>query len=743
MGRTILVMVLIVLVGIMSGCSYEKKGEVSEIDRKVEGLLSEMTLEEKIGQMNQITLEVVSTREDDRHVKLNGEKLREAIVDYHVGSILNCGGSANTVDNWHEVITAIQDAATKETRLKIPIIYGIDSIHGANYVVDATLFPQSIAMAATGNADLVAKCSDITAVETRACGIPWNFNPVLGLGRHPMWSRLWETYGEDAYLASVMGGTYVKVQQGYDMSASNKVAACMKHYLGYSFPLSGKDRTPAWIPDRMLRELFLKPFAAAVEAGVATVMVNSSEINGIPVHSSKYALIEILRDELGFDGFVVSDWDDINNLYKRELVAADQREAVKMAVMAGVDMSMVPMDYSFYKHLVDLVKSGEVPESRIDEAVGRILKIKYELGLFDDPYPDARLKSRVGTAESAKVNLQAAQECITLLKNDNNILPLGKDKKVLVAGPTANLLSVMNGGWTITWQGDREDLYPQEKKTVLEAVQDIVGGDDVTYVQGTTFDSELDIVSAVEAAGKADAAIICLGEKTYCETPGNIDDLILEQAQLKLVEEIAKTDTPIVLVLIEGRPRVVRPIVDKVDAIVMAYLPGVEGGVAIADVLFGNVNPSGKLPVTYPKYSGGFTLYDHKNSETYNPQWPFGHGLSYTTFKYSNLKLDKTEMSLPKSIKVTVDVSNTGDRAGKEIVQLYLRDMVGSVTRPVRQLKGFKKIELGPGQTKTVGFTLKPEDMSFIGRDNKPIIEPGQFTVLIGDQTGEFAITNL
>jgi beta-glucosidase len=737
MKRMLLAVLFLVLaITIVGGCNNGAM-KMDRNDKVVKELLAKMTLEEKVGQMNQITLEVVSTRKDDRHVQLDGNKLREAIIDNHVGSILNCGGSANTLDNWHEVITAIQDVATKETRLKIPVIYGIDSIHGANYIADATLFPQSFAMAATGNAELVKKSSEITAVETRAAGIPWNFNPVLGLARQPLWSRFWETFGEDPYLASVMAKVYVEGQQGDDISASDRVAACMKHYMGYSVPLTGKDRTPAWIPDRMLRELFLKPFAAAAKAGVATVMVNSSEINGVPVHASKYVLIDILRGELGFEGFVVSDWDDINNLYTREMVAANQREAVKMAVMAGVDMSMVPMDYSFYNHLVDLVKSGEVSESRIDEAVGRILKVKLELGLFENPYPDKRLAKDFATEESMKVNLQAARECITLLKNEGGVLPLSKDKKVLVTGPTANMLSIMNGGWTITWQGDREDLYPQEKMTVLEAVRERIGSGNV---EGTSFDAEIDIDAAVDAAGDADAVVVCLGEKTYCESPGNINDLTLEEAQLKLVKELAGIDATIVVVLIEGRPRVIRQIVDDADAIVMGYLPGQEGGVAISEVIFGDINPSGKLPFTYPKYTGDFVLYDHKKSEKYEPQWPFGHGLSYTTFEYSNLKLAGTEISKSDSLTVSVDVKNTGKRSGKEIVQLYLQDVVASVTPSVRRLKGFAKVSLEPGRTKTVTFTLTPEDLSFIGRENVPVVEAGDFKVMISDLTGEFKV---
>ncbi len=723
----------------LSGCPESMMAESDSVDAKVAELVSKMTVEEKVGQMTQLTLETVSSRKDE-HVQLNMDKLREALVKRHVGSILNCGGAANTVANWQEIITTIQDISTKETRLGIPNIYGVDSIHGANYIVGATMFPQSFAMAATGNVELAVKEGEIAAQEMRAAGLAWNFNPVLGLGRQPLWSRFWETYGEDPYMAATLGAAYISGQQGDDMAAADRVGTCMKHYLGYSVPLSGKDRTPVGIPQRVLRELFVPPFKAAVDAGTPTAMVNSSEISGVPVHSSDFALKTLLREELGFEGFVVSDWEDIKNLYTREKVAADNRQAVKMAVMAGVDMSMVPYDYSFTDALIDLVKTGEVPESRIDEAVSRILKVKFQLGLFDDPYPKQEMVAKFASAESTKINRQAASEAITLLKNDNDVLPLAKGKKVLVAGPTANLLSVMNGGWSITWQGNQEDLYPQEKKTILEAVQDKVGAENVTYMQGTTMDKDINIQMTLEKARQADVIIACIGEPTYCEGPGNINDLTLEQAQLNLVNALRRTGKPIILVLVEGRPRVISDIVDAADGIIMAYLPGMEGGVAVADVIFGDVNPSGKLPFTYPRFASGFVTYDHKNSETYDPQWGFGHGLSYTTFACSNLKLGKSRISDSEPLTVSVDVKNTGKRAGKETVQLYLSDLVRSVTPPVKQLKRFTKISLEPGETRTVEFTLDPCDLSFIGRDNKRVIEPGEFKIAIGDQTAGFAV---
>ena len=600
-------------------------------------------------------------------------------------------------------------------------------------------------MAATWNPELVRKEGEITAIETRASGVPWNFNPVLGLGRQPLWPRLFETYGEDVYLASVMGTEYVKGLQGDDISNPEKVAACAKHYLGYSYPLSGKDRSPAWIPDRMLRELFLPPFKSAIEEGAATVMVNSSEINGIPVHSSYYLLTEVLRNELGFDGFVVSDWADINQLHLREKVAPTQKEAVKMAVMAGIDMSMVPYDFSFYELLLELVNEGVVPEWRIDEAVTRILKVKFELGLFESPYPNVKLKKKFACDKFRKVNLQAAREAITLLKNDSGFLPLSKDKKIFVTGPAANSLSVMNSGWTITWQGDREELYPKNKKTILQAVENKAGIKNVTYLPGVTFDREINIDGAVKAARNSDVAIVCIGENPYCELIGNIDDLTMTQPQLKLAKAIEETGVPVVLVLVEGRPRIINGIIDDANAILMAYLPGMEGGSAVADVLFGDFNPCGKLPITYPGYTNSLMCYDYKNSEIsevndYDAQFPFGCGLSYTEFAYSDLTIDKTEYSLGEDIHVSVKVTNTGGMAGKEVVQLYVSDLFASVTPSVKRLKRFSKILLEPGKTKTIKFTLSKDDLSFIGRENVRIVEPGEFMVSVADLTAQFKL---
>lgn len=715
-------------------------------EKFVADLIAKMTLEEKVGQMTQISLEVFAKGFPavKEPLELNLDALRNGIVKQHVGSILNVGTSAHPVDRWNQFIKTIQDVALKETRLKIPILYGIDAVHGASYVKDATLFPQSIAMAATWNPELMRQSAEITAVEIRAAGLPWNFNPVLDMGRQPLWPRFWETFGEDPYLASVMGAAYVHGLQGdpANLNATDKAAACLKHYIGYSFPLSGKDRTPAWIPERMLREIFVPGFKAAIDAGAASVMVNSSEINGEPVHGSYFYLTELLRNQLGFQGMIVTDWEDIINLYRREKIATDNRDAVRQAVLAGIDMSMVPHDYSFGQALIELVKEGAVPISRVDDAVSRILKLKYDLGLFTNPYPNPKLKARFATKESQALNLRAAQEGLTLLKNDNNALPLKKGIKILITGPTANKLSYLNGGWTITWQGDREDLYPQEKLTILEALQQKLGAANVRYQPGTEVTKALDIAAAVAEAQHVDAIVACLGEAPYCETPGNIDDLTLPEPQLRLIEELAQANKPLILVLVEGRPRLITQIVDQVDALVLAYLPGIEGGPAVADVLFGDANPSGKLPFTYPRFVNNLVPYDHKNSEAmgFKPLFRFGDGLSYTTFKYEKLELDRTQIKQGESITVRVTVSNTGLLKGKEVVQLYLSDLVASITPPVKRLKRFEKIELAPGESRLVSFTLATSDLSFIGLDQKPTVEPGGFRVSIGSLNKEFSL---
>ncbi|HCY77985.1 MAG TPA: beta-glucosidase [Ignavibacteriales bacterium] len=719
----------------------------TKVDAKVKELVSKMTLEEKVGQMTQVTIQAVSKVQGTKNQqhRLDDAKLEEAIKKYHVGSIINVYDVANSLEYWNEIITKIQNLAVKETRSGIPVLYGIDAIHGTTYTKGSTLFPQAISMAATWNTALAEQCGEITSVETKASGISWNFYPLMDIGRQPLWSRLWETFGEDVYLASQMGSSYIKGAQGNDIGATNKLGTCLKHYVGYSYPINGLDRTPAWISERMMREYFLPTFEAGILAGSPSVMVNSAEVDGIPGHANYHLLTEILRDELNFKGVVVSDWEDIVRLHTRDRVASTPKEAVRIAVMAGIDMSMVPYDFSFYNYLLELATEGTVPMWRIDEAVSRIIALKMQLGLFDNPYPNKELLNDFAKDDFTNANLNSARESIILTKNSNNILPLSKTSKVLVTGPTANLLSVLNGGWTITWQGNEESLYPQEKNTVLEAIQNKIGTGNVNYVEGCTFDKDININKAVSEAKNSDVIVLCLGEPAYCETPGSIFDLTLYKAQLELAEKIAATGKPVILIMLEGRPRVITEIADKVEAVLLGFLPGMEGGSAIADVLFGDVNPSGKLPITYPRSPNGITLYDYKpiekfDTNNYDPLWPFGFGLSYTTFEYSNLKLSSNVINENDELKVTVDVKNTGSIAGKEVVQLYVTDLYGSVTRPNKQLKGFEKVLLNPGEVKTIEFKLNKEHLSFIGQDNKRIVEPGDFVVSIGNNTLNFSL---
>jgi beta-glucosidase len=736
----------------------------AEAARKADELLSRMTLEEKVGQMTQLEISMVSDGRN-QEIKISPSKLEKAVVKYGVGSILNVADQALTLDRWHETIRQIQEAAQR-TRLKIPVLYGIDTIHGANYVQGSTLFPQPLAMAATWNPEMMMRTSEVAALETRAAGIPWTFSPVLDIGRQPLWPRLWESFGEDPYLAQVMGVASVRGYEGTDVSSQQSVASCLKHYMGYGLPLSGRDRTPAWIPEIYLREYVLPPFKSAVDAGARTVMINSGEINGVPVHVSHFILTDILRKELGFRGVAVSDWEDIKKLVNIHRVAADEKEATRMSVMAGVDMSMVPSDYSFADHLLALAKEGAVPQSRIDEAVRRILTLKYELGLFERPMPDATLRAKFGTPESRRLSLEAAREAMTLLKNTNDLLPLGKNRKVLVTGPTADSLISLNNGWTYVWQGSEESLYPKDRPTIRQAIETKAGKANVTYMPGTritrapggpsntsptSVDEEVDINAVARAAREADVVVLCLGEGSYTETPGNITDLTLPEPQLKLAEAVAAAGKPVVFVLVEGRPRIINRIAERAGAILMAYNPGNEGGQAIADVLFGDYNPSGRLPFTYPRHPNALLSYDHKSYENqnttfgltpFNPQFPFGYGLSYTTFKYDGLRLSRKTIGEQDKLTVSVTVSNNGRRAGDEVVQLYLRDLVASITPPDKRLRRFARIHLEPGQSRTLTFDIERDDLSFIGQNNRPIVEPGDFEVLVGGLTEKFTLTS-
>ncbi len=722
-------------------------GKKSEIDRKVKALLKKMTLEEKVGQMTQVTLQAVSTQaqtKDQDHI-LDVKKLEKAIVKYKIGSILNAWDAAFPLEYWQYIIKNVQDVAVNKTRLKIPVLYGVDAIHGATYTLGSTLFPQALAMASSFNCELEKNAGEICSKEVRASGIPWNFYPVLDVGRNPIWPRYWETFGEDTFLVSEMGKAYIRGAQDENMSRDDKVAICLKHYVGYSMPINGKDRTPAWIGERSLREYFLPPFKNAVDAGAETIMINSAEIDGIPGHANYHLLTEVLRNEWKFKGFTVSDWQDIQRLHTRDNVADSHEEAVRMAVMAGVDMSMVPFDFSFYEILVKLVKKGKVPIKRINEAVSRILRVKFMVGLFENPYSKTSVENSFACADHTMANYEAAKETIILAKNENDLLPLSKKTKLLVTGPTADKLSVLNGGWTITWQGNVEELYPKEKKTVLQAIKDKVGEENVVFVPGTEFDKEINIADAVAAAKNVDAVLLCLGESTYCETPGNIVDLTLEEAQIKLALEISKSGKPVILLLLEGRPRIISKIEAMANAVVVSFLPGMEGGRAIADVLFGDANPSAKMPISYPRYVNDFVLYDHKHLEArdgnvYNPQYKFGHGLSYTVFEYSNLKLSKKSIKKGESLVVKVNVTNAGKRSGKEAVLMYLSDKYASVSPCNKRLKGFKKISLEPGETKTVEFLIKTEHMAFIDLNLKSVVEKGVFIVSIENLKAEYEL---
>jgi beta-glucosidase len=731
---------------------------------QIETLLSQMTLEEKVGQMAQVTVDVLTVGADafhtDEPVQLDTAILRKALIDYKIGSILNTpGNKARTLDEWDTIISQIQDMAINETRLGIPILYGVDAIHGVTYTAGATFFPQQIGQAATWDPALVHRAGEITAYETRASSIAWNFSPVLDMGRDPRFPRIWESFGEDIYLASQLGVALVTGYEGNDIGNPEKVAACAKHYLGYSVPWSGKDRTPAYIPDIELRERHLPTFKAAVDAGVHTVMANSGLINGVPVHSSKKLLTDLLKGELGFTGIIITDWKDIENIHDRDHVAKDQKEAVKLAINAGVDMSMIPYNFDFCNYLIELVNEGEVPMSRIDDAVRRILNVKWDLNLFETPVTHYKDYPLFGSDQFAKEAYATAQESMTLLKNEDSVLPLPKTAKVLVTGPNANSMRSLNGGWTYTWQGNNTDAFVEKYSTILDAIKAKTGDKNVVYSEGVRYlnegkywmDETVDIKETVKAAAGVDYIILVLGENSYTEKPGDLQDLSLSSNQVILAKALAKTGKPIILILNEGRPRIIRSIEPLMKGVIQAFLPGNYGGMAIADVLYGDVNPSGKLPYTYPLYVNSLVTYDHKPSEhqakmvgvydyesDFAIQYPFGFGLSYTTFEYNKMTLSSKTLTKDGDIEVNVTVKNTGNRTGKEVVQLYTSDLYASITPDVRRLRKFKKIELAAGESKTISFTLKPEDLSFVNEAFQRVTEPGDFEVEIAGLKDRF-----
>ncbi|RED99818.1 glycoside hydrolase family 3 N-terminal domain-containing protein [Marinoscillum furvescens] len=756
---------------VLFGCDHHQPGImqasfVMKPQPRVEALLAKMTLEEKVGQMAQVTLDVVTqgpnAYESDEPLKLNIDLVREAILTHKVGSILNTANNrARPLEKWHEVIGQIQQVAVRESRLGIPVIYGIDAIHGATYTSEATFFPQQIGLAATWNRDLVRKCAAIAAYETRASAIPWNFSPVLDLGRDPRFPRMWETFGEDVMLASEMGVQMVKGYQGEDVSAPGQVAATLKHFLGYSVPASGKDRTPVHISEVELRERHLPAFKAAVDAGAKSVMINSGLINGTPVHANKALLTDLLKKELGFTGVVVTDWKDIDNLHFRDRVAATRKEAVKIAVNAGIDMAMIPYDFDFCKDLVALVREGEVPMSRIDDAVTRILTLKYDLGLFDQPTPRGDYED-FGSEETVATARKAAGESITLLKNQG-LLPLSRGVKVLVTGPNAHTMRALNGGWSYSWQGEKVEEFANEYQTILEAIKAQAGEELVTFEPGVTYvesgkyweEEAADFRAVLDAASNSDVVVLCLGENSYTEKPGDLHDLSLSQNQVRLTRALATTGKPIVLVLNEGRPRLISEIEPDVDAVVQTYLPGNYGGEALAQVLFGELNPSGKLPYTYPMFANTLVTYDHKPSEEQDKmegvydyesdfavQYPFGHGLSYTSFAYKDLTLSDDQLDTDEELTVSVTVTNVGDRAGKEVVQLFIADAYASLSPDVKRLRGFEKISLEPGQSKTVRFSIHARQLAFVGKDLRWTVEKGTYEVQISNLKKQFELSD-
>ena len=730
------------------------------IEAHIQEWLKKMTLEEKIGQMCEITIDVVS---DFEASKKNGFTLNPAMLDtvigkYKVGSLLNVPLSvAQKKEKWAEAIKQIQDLSMKE--IGIPCIYGVDQIHGTTYTLDGTMFPQGINMGAAFNRELTEKAAAISAYETKAGCIPWTYAPVVDLGRDPRWSRMWENYGEDCYVNAEMGKASVRGFQGSDPNhiGEYNVAACMKHYMGYGVPVSGKDRTPSSISRSDMREKHFAPFLAAIRQGALSVMVNSGVDNGIPFHANRELLTEWLKEDLNWDGMIVTDWADINNLCTRDHIAATKKEAVKIAINAGIDMSMVPYEVSFCDYLKELVQEGEVPMSRIDDAVARVLRLKYRLGLFENPYWDIKKYDKFGSKEFAAEALQAAEESEVLLKNEGNILPLAKGTKILLAGPNANSMRCLNGGWSYSWQGHLADQCAGAYNTIYESLCNKYGKENIIYEPGVTYapykndnwweENQPEIEKSVAAASRADVIIACIGENSYCETPGNLTNLTMSENQRNLVKALAATGKPVILILNQGRPRIINDIVPLAKAVVNVMLPSNYGGDALANLLAGDANFSGKMPFTYPKHINALANYDYKPCENmgqmggnYNydsvmdVQWEFGFGLSYTTYSYSNLKVDKTSFTADDVLTISVDVTNTGKVAGKESVLLYSKDLVASSTPDNIRLRNFEKIELNPGETKTVTMQLKGSDLAFVGYDGKWRLEKDDFKLKCGNQ---------
>ena len=728
-----------------------------KIEAQVEQTLKKLTLEEKIGQMMELVTDLFGANDKNGVFYIDEHKTDSILSRYKIGSILNAPNTcAPTAKQWEKYIEQIQKISMK--RIGIPCVFGLDQNHGSTYTQDGTLFPQNINVAATFNREIARHSAEATAYETRAVSVPWTYSPTVDLGRDARWPRIWENFGEDCYLSSEMGKAMVYGFQGEDPNNIDQyhIATSMKHFMGYGVPWTGKDRTPAYISPANLREKHFAPFLAGLQAGALTVMVNSASVNGMPMHANKEILIGWLKEETGWDGVLITDWADINNLYTREMVAKDKKDALRIAINAGIDMIMEPYSCDACGYLIELVKEGKIPMSRIDDACRRVLRMKYRLDLFKNPTQKLKNYPKFGGEEFAKLALEGATESMVLLKNERNILPLQHGKKILLTGPNANQMRCLDGGWSYTWQGHRTDEFAGKYNTIYEAFCNEYGKENVILNQGVTYnekgkyweENEPQILGAVAAAKDADVIVACIGENSYTEAPGNLTDLWLSENQRNLVKALAQTGKPVILVLNEGRPRLIADIEPLAQGIIDILIPGNMGGDALVNLVSGKSNFSGKMPYTYPKEINSLANYDFKKSEEvgtmegaydYNAkitqQWGFGYGLSYTTYQYSNLKVSKSDFRHGDIIKVSVDVKNTGKVAGKESILLFSSDLVASMVPDGRRLRAFDKVELQPGETKTVTFELKADDLAFVGWDGKWRLEEGDFKLMIADQT--------
>lgn len=735
-----------------------------KIEAQVEQTLKKLTLEEKIGQMMELVTDLFGANDKNGVFYIDEHKTDSILSRYKIGSILNAPNTcAPTAKQWEKYISQIQKISMK--RIGIPCVFGLDQNHGSTYTQGGTLFPQNINVAATFNREIARRSAEATAYETRAVSVPWTYSPTVDLGRDARWPRIWENFGEDCYLSSEMGKAMVYGFQGEDPNNIDQyhIATSMKHFMGYGVPWTGKDRTPAYISPADLREKHFAPFLAGLQAGALTVMVNSASVNGVPMHANKEFLTGWLKEETGWDGVLITDWADINNLYTREMVAKDKKDALRIAINAGIDMIMEPYSCDACGYLVELVKEGKIPMSRIDDACRRVLRMKYRLDLFKNPTQKLKNYPKFGGEEFAKLALEGATESMVLLKNEGNILPLQHGKKILLTGPNANQMRCLNGGWSYTWQGHRADEFAGKYNTIYEAFCNEYGKENVILNQGVTYnekgkyweENEPQIQEAVAAAKDADVIVACIGENSYTETPGNLTDLWLSENQRNLVKALAQTGKPVILVLNEGRPRLIADIEPLAQGIINILIPGNMGGDALANLVSGKSNFSGKMPYTYPKEINSLANYDFKKSEEvgtmegaydYNAkitqQWGFGYGLSYTSYKYSNLKVSQSDFRHGDIIKVSVDVKNTGKVAGKESVLLFSSDLIASIVPDGRRLRAFDKVELQPGETKTMTFELKADDLAFVGWNGKWRLEEGDFKLMIADQSADIHCTD-